>query len=647
MDYLIECPVCEQHFKCSADSPSAKVKCPGCSRKFPLSSAVKLGTSIPMAKKTKPSPSKIRLAVPATKVSDQDSDSSKIDFDSKRAKPKKAPESVTAPIASVGKKPITARRLIKKKRKQRRVIWTIGLLAAIIGLLSVLLIIQLQKNPIGNSSARNEEQPAAENDGSVDGTSDNSKTADSNEPADDTAAASTDNADSKKPRVKDSPPVKRIRLDDLEPIKNVFHSDKDVVNCWDLVHKHLVNLTVHDAKGEHPAVATIVDSRGWIVTSYNAVKGASKIDVTASVKSIDELPKPDLLKDVVRGVIKLDPKQDLAVLSINRRFVESFADIKVTPKYRVLEGEYLIQSTPPSKIAPYARRETKMEICDKLGALSGKAQAMAKERELESPELNWIVCPDKQSTLPGAPLIRIDGTFEAINVFTENDLAYYVPVDRLRDLIADADDKPQPMALLGGANMEDGVVAVETTHPMRKTSVMINRLAEKCQKFNWIPKNREDYDQLLDFSKQYVTAINFIKKNKEDEPELAAEIKTQTDRIGNSILKSLAENVDYPATKQANEFSAEELKKPNHVVPIFAKVFELSISAGSDILVLDQTENFVALTDDDSRKQFQREGECLGFVRTQKRPSTITYSIRGQKIPASVVRLMTRFDISN
>jgi hypothetical protein len=103
--------------------------------------------------------------------------------------------------------------------------------------------------------------------------------------------------------------------------------------------------------------------------------------------------------------------------------------------------------------------------------------------------------------------------------------------------------------------------------------------------------------------------------------------------------------VDFHAITLANEFAGEELKMPSRVVPIFGKVFELEISAGKDILELSQTDNFVALGKGD-RPRFQREAECLAFVKTPANPRTVTFAIRDEKIPATLVTLITRIDTS-
>ena len=92
----------------------------------------------------------------------------------------------------------------------------------------------------------------------------------------------------------------------------------------------------------------IVDSRGWVLTSYHAIKDAWQVEVTASAKSLEALEKSKPLQDLARGVIAVDPVNDLAIIEVNRRFVVSLANVKIYDDDRIVSGEFLFQSEPPS-----------------------------------------------------------------------------------------------------------------------------------------------------------------------------------------------------------------------------------------------------------------------------------------------------------
>lgn len=638
MDHYIECPVCEERFHVRVDDPNKQITCVGCSRKFLFSAAAKLQAPAPKAVGRDN-----RLAIPTKPVpSPTPTEGAKVQ---KSANPDEdlvlQPASETETVSLSGSGPLTSQGLLKRRRNKRKVIGaltTVLLLAAIIGILSGLLINQLMKNPL--ASAETETDPANKTSAPID----------PKEPLFDAGLdipneVATDKGAAAPLKTKSTEP-KRIRLEDLPTQEFFFHELRDVQKCWDLVQPHMLSLTVHDAYGTHEAVGTIVDSRGWIVTSYTAVKGASKIEVTQTVKVIDELPNDALLKDIVRGVIKIDPAQDIAILSINRRFITSFADISITDKNKVVEGEYLLQAAPPSTANLYGRSETKMQYCGRQDTLSEAGKAEIDKRKHIAPETQWIACPDKQNTLPGSPLARIEGVVEAINVFTHDDVAYYVPVHELKSMIAKAVDEVQPMSVLGGADLSSGPLALGTDHPARDASVSLNQLAQKCEDFQWIPSDKEQYDVLQSLAEELAKLVQFVKSNKESDPELAAQARVQVEQVKNSIAKSLTKMTPdkYASIRTLNKFASEELKTPGRAVPFFGDVFTVRVSHGHDFLGLTMTDTFVRLANDDTRENFAREAKCFAFIKTTGNVESVNYPIRDETIPATTVKLITRID---
>lgn len=638
MEQYIECPVCEERFHIEVDERTVKINCPGCARKFKVSSAIKLKSPPPSAAPSQTSTSPpaavtSRLAVPKTPPQPPVNSDMTLEGEA----PKLTKKVVKLPKS----KPLTStalRHRRRNKKKALRALATVGILATIIGVLAGLLVMQLQKRPIAdNQNAHKESAAPAEQQTSI-----------ASERTRDPAAKDTKKSATKTPLPAPSKsPQKKVRLADLPAQKFIFHEKEAVEKCWEQIHPHLVNLTVHDALGSHQAVGTIIDSRGWILTSYSAIKGATKIDVTASVKSIDELPQPDLLTDVVRGIIATDAEKDIAILSINRRFVVSFADIKITTQNHIVEGEYMIQCTPPSLDDPYARHESKMKIREKFAALSDPAQGEIQRRKLQSPGLTWLATDSTNAPLPGSPLARIDGTLEALHVFSNGTFSYYLPLDQLRPLITNAKNDLQPLSVLGGGDLSSGQpVSVGTNHPMRQTSVQITKLSKACDEFGWLPTTREQYDKLQEFAEQFEKSIQYVRKHKNTDPELSQEAESQIETIKNSILTALSQlrPQSYAAIEQLNKFANEDLKKANCTIPIFAKVFELEVSAGSDILQLARTDSFIALNKDPRRERFERDRECLIFIHTPDSPRTLNYLAGTERVAATLVNGITRID---
>jgi len=506
-------------------------------------------------------------------------------------------------------------------------------LAIVVGILSGLLVLRLREANQPTTAADSQPQgPPSSVEPSLDSL---------------TGAPPSTSAPSGEIKTRRTRPSKpRLRHEDLPPQDLVFFDEDKVDKCWDLVHPHLVKLTVFDAEGDHQALGTIVDSRGWILTSYSAVKGASKIEVDSGYKTVDQSYKPAKLSDSVRGVIASDPQQDLAVLSVNRRFVVSFANITITENDFVVESEFVLQCAPPTPEKFYGCYESKVAISGKFDQLGKASQYEATKRKLTSPELPWIVCPDKQNSLPGSPLVRIDGTLEAIQVFSLDGNAHYAPVHRLKTLLSDAADEPQPMSVLQESSAAAGV---EAEHPIREVSVQLNLLVDICDQFNWIATDKTKYMHLQEFSQQYATAIKYVQSHQVSDPELSSELQAQIEQIKTTISGKI-QNADEASTKSMNELAASEFENPQpaRIVPFFGLVTELEVSVRHDVLELTGTQPpiNVALNPDQTREPVNREDACLAFVEI---PAVVTVKpiiIQDQTVRATVVDLITRVDVS-
>ncbi len=545
-----------------------------------------------------------------------------------------------------------AARQKRKKQKMIRGIATIVGLATIVGILAGLLVMRLQQQANrkkGESetiaAATNQNTEAIEQNDTNPDTLGKSPTTSQRDPEQE--PPEKQEAASKQVPAKQE---KQIRHEELPPQELFFHDAKKVAECWDLIHPHLVKLTVHDARGTHEAIGTIVDSRGWILTSYSAIKGALKIDVSSGYEKIDQYYLPPNLTDSVRGIITSDPAQDLAVLSINRRFIVSFANIAITDKDFVIEGDFMIQCSPPTPKNVYSCNESKIAISGKFDDLSTASKSVAKSKDLVSNTLPWIVCPDQREPLPGEPLARIDGTLEAIHVFNVENNAHYVSVHNLKTLLADAKDDPQPLRSMqqsGGVAGESDQVAVGVDHPIRQTSVEMNRLATACQKFNWIATDKTEYENLQTFAEQFATAIKFIKANQKTDPDLTTEIQAQVKQIKTSIAAGV-NKPDKASVELMNQLAATDLKKAGRIVPFYGHVTELEVSVRHDVLELSRTEPAISvcLNPDESRDPFYRGDVCLAFIEVPTQPERKGFVINKQKVVAVLVDLITRIDVA-
>lgn len=611
MDLYIECPVCEQQFSTPAGPPEQKVACPNCSRKFSLSSAAEV---LPPSENAGATPSfKTRLQVPATfesPIPDSIEEDIPITL---------APLTPTSPKPVV-KKPILA--LQRKRRSRRRLITTLvssAILATMIGVLTGLLVKQLKLNPI--TSNETFATILADHDtknGSADSDTD--------------ASLSPDG----KPELKEpsQPEVEevetRIRPEDIPPQTFTYLNGKASKERWNAVQPHLVSLKVFDGLGTHDAVGTIVDSRGWILTSYNTVKGASKIEVKASVNSIDDYWEAEPLVDLVRGYIAEQKEDDLVLLSINRRFIVAFSIVQPATKNNVVANEYLLQCSPPSRDNLYGGTEIKIAKRANLGSLDPVGRSLAVGKQLNGEDLVWLVATGQTAPLPGAPLFKIDGEMAAINVFSARNQNYFLPVDKVKDLIAGADPKVKPLRDLGIASGDSGPVAVSASSQMHEPNVRLNRLAESCKIFDWIPQTREDYDVLQEFAEAYCVIEKYAADHAGSTGVEEKKIVAQKNQLHNLIRRraaSLSIEDELQLIQMNKKFASKELQEPNRNVPFYGEVHFVDIVNAQLILRLCGTESYAKAPFVPTDNPMRMQTKWIFFGQTPATSRRVNYRI--------------------
>jgi S1-C subfamily serine protease len=548
MDPYIECPICEEQFSVSEFGEDKIAKCPACQRKFLIDSATIIEASPSTSGRTSSPSSQAKFPHQVPELAREIEEKSEINL---------APlEEAKSEERISGLKKSPALISINHKRQKKRMITAIIssiAFAAIAAVLCSILVMQLSKT---NS------QEVANTDPSIDSVLDSPKS----DNKDDTGEQKKTESTKPKPILKEDLPAEKLR----------FFKISELDECWDSVRPHLVSLKVHDARGTHEAVGTIVDSRGWIVTSYQAVKGATKIEVVSSAKSIDDIDK-DHLEDEVRGIITSasSPSNDIAVLSINRRFVVSFADIELASFGQIVDGSFMVQCAPPSKENPYARIETKVDARDRIPSL--KTTDVVTSRGFDDPELIWVVTDSKTKPLPGTPITTIEGKLAAINVFASDGSAHYVMADQLKKLITESDGKSESLLTLGGATAGFGSeVVVDASNPMGGNVVGLNQLGESCAKFNWIAKTKTQYNDLQLFFTKLIEVSKYIKDNEESDEESVKPLRDQVALWQNTIKSNFfnPSQEDLAAMAEMNRIAEQEVQNQKTLVPFVGSVYK-------------------------------------------------------------------------
>ena len=652
MDQYIECPICEEQFGTAEFGDDKVVDCPACQRKFVLASATIV--------KKKVAPRQSRLSAPATFER-------KADAGDREERPKSSPEIRTASnatassdsrhfqeskvIGGVLKSPAI---LSRNKRRQKKrltiaIVSSIGF-AILAGVLGGVLFMQLSKTPTQVADNNSDPGNIVESVESAPGVSSAQPTRESVKATQsDTGKAPNISSVNRDAKQVDKPKTaSNISSEDLPEEKLRFFSKNQLDACWESVRPHLVQLKVHNARGEHDAVGTIIDSRGWIVTSYRAIKGASRIEVIASAKSIDEYGSDELLQDEVRGLIESasDPERDIAVLSINRRFVVSFADIKHASSVKIVNGAFVCQSAPPSNVNPYGRRETKILNRDRLEVLATKNEVT--QKGFDNPDVNWAVADFKNKPAPGTPLTTIEGDLAAINVFTDDTTAHYVLVDKLAELVANSDGEVKPMLELGGATVEEKeMVQVNQFHPILKDIQGLNQAGDACRKFDWIATTPENYKLLQEFGEKIAVAAKFVRDNPDEAAEVLDPVKDQIETWENTVAHryfGLAA-ADLDQIKEMNLIADRELRKGGQIIPFFGEVYLTGVDlVDREMYRFKDVDSNVTVPFDPNVDPRLPGKYFLFFISTPANPESQVYRPRNMK-PLSFYAAELKYDV--
>ena len=594
MDLHIECPVCEQRFTTPDVPLGHSLECPACARKFDHTFDVELepeeienGSSDSLAGDTSYSK---HLSVPNATESFPD------------ALPVEKQTDYSDTISAFHK-------LERKRRKRNRLLVTLfssAVLAGVIGVMIGMLLKQIKKNELAHQSPTNELEAAQEDNdfGFADHVSRNTPEQDQPNPVLDV-------------------PEPWVVPDVIPRQKLVYWTRNQARDCWTSVQPHLVSLTVYDGLGSHEAVGTIVDSRGWILTSYSAIKGASKIEVRSSVGSIKQLTDAELLTDLVRGYIEVDKEKDLAVLAINRRFVIAFTFLELTRRNQVVEGQYLLQCAPPGEHNLHGSTESQVFFRGTIDQLDEASQNRIKRRRIVGNELIWLKANSSSPPAPGTPLFNTDNEFAAMSSFYQDKagefISYFVPVDQAVTLIDESDGEIKPISDLG-TGKNGRVIAVAENNPLREKIVELNQLTKSCAEFDWIPKSLEQYQDFQLFGERYI------------------EIEAEARRLSGSTIaeeqKIISLQNDLEATlrerftglsfadekllgKMNVEFAETELLRLNRIAPFYGEVIQVTLGRPELNIRVYDTLTETAVPFSTNEKPPNPESRLLFFVKTK------------------------------
>ena len=350
--------------------------------------------------------------------------------------------------------------------------------------------------------------------------------------------------------------------------------------AWRRLQPHLVELEAETPFGTRLVPGLIVDSRGWVATSYRAVRDASRITARSVPPSDDVQP----LEDRVRGWLASDPTHDLVLLQVNRRFVTSLRDPPLAMEDKVVASQHLIHVTIPTEKFPWAANECRVDR-KRLADLAEPTQKQLAARGLDDPDFEWVThsihCPNEGGSL----IVDTMGVIQAMNIQlnaapVDQNESLAVPsrwVHELKQGVA-GESRPLPVAnAVGGGELpanldaddrpESSIPVATPTSEFRDLSIALNRLGSQCGSLGWWP----DSDASAERLRHFIAALSEVRAAAEDPdtPEAdAATLMAQTeywwDRISYELVPP--ESVGDPGT----EFNRRLASEWSHPGPFLA-----------------------------------------------------------------------------
>lgn len=232
------------------------------------------------------------------------------------------------------------------------------------------------------------------------------------------------------------------------PPKFLFLSSSDAADQGAAVKPYMVLLEIESPAGTTYATGTIVDSRGYVLTSLQAVTGATKIQVSsarsrAQIKNQETPPT----SDTVRSVVAVSNDQQWALLEIDRRFVINAADIRIPKTDRIVSMQPLFRVVAPQSSNDFAVSEMRVNARRKSSALAKKEKERLNVSEGDK-DTNWIQSSYTAYDRLGAALISEDGELLAVLVSFDQQSSYYVSTSDIGKLLKENNFSKKPLSSL-------------------------------------------------------------------------------------------------------------------------------------------------------------------------------------------------------
>ncbi len=335
-----------------------------------------------------------------------------------------------------------------------------------------------------------------------------------------------------------------------------YFTKRELEVAWDKVNGYMVRLEVRTPVTTRTISGTIVDSRGWVLTSLSGLEDAGEVTVTLAAKSLTDKPPFRELNDLARGIIATDESLDLALIAINRTQVINLADIQFSDKDRVVSAKRLLATRVPPARHQRWLAETEIIKRGETESLGPLYQSKLKTTQID-PALNLIVYEPRLPTnvaveTKGAALIDKDGIVQAISTgHTADGRIFAVPANIAAAFVKTAGSKPveakafpRTADLLKNATAENGTEGSgvrETDGPSNEFNTLMDDLNEAfvvVRSTDWTAELENEFSALQTLSEKFFAAQSWLATNPQFD-EQSAEHQKRFDEALEEMRTSL------------------------------------------------------------------------------------------------------------
>lgn len=608
MQKLVECPACEEQFEVASQTKS--VQCPECNREFDAKSVSdsrkrhESGDSSTSGRFSESVFESLNPHVRTTQPSDTNTQSSRssaappettTEVNSDNNSEINSPFTLTNPAkksASIGGVPEIGDSLTPGSRITKRssaTLWMIGLMG-LIGLIAVFGVLYVALDQTARAAERDsgkqdepvETNPQPETAGS-DSIVQNSEADTEIKRAGD---AASDSDDSQTRRVESNSNDRPLTPGEDE-MPAVLSLDQ-FKSVWNRNYSYVVRLNVTTPRGKHSASGLLIDSRGWVATSISAVRDASEIEVILASRSLDSGAAFRTDKtDKASGVIALDEKHDLAIISVNRDLVLNFTDVQFDTGSQIVGSQrLLVGRTPPAGKRMWLR-ESRVDRRSRFATLNNSTQQKIETAGLNATrDLSWVVHASESGVTNenlGAPLFDEQGKVVAINSGLQGNAmeSFAVPIKHLVALKSSATDDPLPLNQLAAGLVEGVATADPQMDETAKTPAMnsehqeikdLMASAETCAEFQFVARDEDEIQSLIRLADRLGKANN-LAKNITLDYDIREDVKDQIQQIGKLISDSYGQfSRDVQRIRELNETMMQRDLDGKRAVVLIGKV---------------------------------------------------------------------------